>query len=92
MKPVPPPQRDGAIDVVIGRGSQYDVLPANVSPDGMVLTEWEPSALDRIAIARGGRIRLWVHTHHRPFAPVALEAVRSDGSCVDQVTASGLPN
>lgn len=75
MKPVVPERGpEGAQFFEIGLGQQeYQVLPGYRDADGLVMTEWEPSAEDRAAIAAGGRVRLWTHTFGGRFQPVQME-------------------
>lgn len=75
MKPVAPANLpEGAQLVVIARDQpEYLPLPAAVSPDGCVMTEWELSAEDLAKVVNGGRVRLWVWTFRQPLQPVMLE-------------------
>lgn len=76
MKPIEPLACPAhAVRVVFAADQpQYDPLPACVTPaDGLVMTEWEPSAEELHALCTGGRVRLWIHTFRRPLQPVALE-------------------
>ena len=70
---------------------QYQTLPALVYTDGKVLTEWTLTEAERVAIARGENIRLWIwvypprcevcHTIGQPrLQPVALEVTSEDRS------------
>jgi hypothetical protein len=61
----------------------YIPLPAVMAPDGLVLTEWEPTAEELAAIIEGGRLRLWVSTFGRGFPPVALEVVQANGEVAE---------
>ncbi len=77
MKPVEPTTpHDGAQRVIFAKDQpQYDPLPASVSQDGLVMTEWELSAEELSRVVNGGRVRLWIWTHRLPLQPVALEVV-----------------
>lgn len=79
MTPVEPPLFDGARSVVIAKDQpQYEPVPASVDAQGLVLTEWEPTAEELDALLQGGRLRLWTWTFNRGFSPIALEAVGPD--------------
>lgn len=75
MTPVTPQHpHDGAQLVVFAEHQkEYAPLPAAVSPDGVVQTEWELSAEDLSVLLNGGRVRLWLWTFGRPIQPVMLE-------------------
>lgn len=77
MKPVKPryPHRGAEFVEIAKRQPEYQSLPAFVDPEGLVLTEWEPSDEDRRVLANGGRIRLWTHTFGHPLQPIQMEAV-----------------
>jgi hypothetical protein len=53
---------------------QYQPLPAIRTPDGAILTRWEPTPEERRAIAEGGSIYLAVWTFNNPLQPVLLSA------------------
>lgn len=57
---------------------EYVPLPAAVSPAGVVLTEWEPTAAELHALCTGGRVRLQVLTFGRALQPVILDVVGGD--------------
>jgi len=70
----PQAMHEGASLVIVGKDQkEYEPLPAAVSPDGLVMTEWELSAEELAAIFAGGRIRLWIYTNGRGMNPVQLE-------------------
>lgn len=77
MKPVEPRRlHEGAQLVVLAKHQpQYEPLPASVSRDGVVMTEWELSAEDLALLVNGGRVRLWTYTFGYPFQPVQIEVV-----------------
>ncbi len=79
MTPVlPAVPHEGAVLVVIAKDQpQYMPLPASVSLDGVVMTEWELSAEDLARLLNGGRVRLWQHTHGTPLQPISLETVET---------------
>lgn len=53
----------------------YNVLPASIDPDGLVMTEWEPTVTELEYLLQGGRVRLWIHTFEKPLQPVHLEVI-----------------
>lgn len=74
MQPVEQFEAEGARLVVFAKDQpQYLPLPANLFPDGKVLTEWTFTEEERALIARGENIRLWIWTFGQPLQPVALE-------------------
>lgn len=76
MTPVEPRPREGAEAVVFAKDQpEYIPLPANVTPDGLVMTEWEPTATELAHLCAGARVRLWVWTAGHPLQPVALDVV-----------------
>ncbi len=61
MDPVEQVEVEGTTLVVIAKDQpEYIPLPALVYPDGKILTEWRPTEEERLAIAHGENIRLWV--------------------------------
>lgn len=75
MIPVPPlAPHAGATRVVFAANqAEYDPLPAAMSPDGVVMTEWEFTAEELARVLAGGRLRVWTFTFGHPFQPVSLE-------------------
>jgi hypothetical protein len=62
MTPVEPALHDGAHLVVFAKDQpQYTPLPASVDANGVVMTEWEPTAEELNRLLCGGRIRMWLH-------------------------------
>lgn len=62
MTPVEPMLHEGATLIVFAKDQpQYIPLPASVDADGVVMTEWEPTAEELNRLLCGGRIRLWLH-------------------------------
>jgi len=79
MTPVEPQRYGGAQLVIFAKDQpEYVPLPAMVSADGVVMTEWEPTADELERLLQGGRLRLWVHTFGHPLQPVALEVVEPE--------------
>jgi hypothetical protein len=80
------PLVDGAERVVYAKDQPpYIPLPVNRYPDGLVFSEWEPTAAERLALARGAgvRVRLWQWTHGMPLQPVAVELVDGKGAVME---------
>lgn len=76
MMPIEPIIHEGARLVVFAKDQpQYIPLPASVDDQGCVMTEWELTTEELDRLLCGGRIRLWIHTFHRPLQPVSLEVV-----------------
>lgn len=83
MTPVEPTTlHDGARLVIFAKDQpEYTPLPASVDADGVVMTEWEPTADELAALFTGGRVRIWAHTlnktpedwRRRPLQPVRVE-------------------
>jgi hypothetical protein len=75
MTPVEPTYLpDGATRVIFAKDQpEYRNLPATVSPDGIVVTEWEPTADELDALLSGGRVRILLHTFNHPLQPLRVE-------------------
>jgi hypothetical protein len=75
MRPVRPvaPPRGAQFATFAEHQPEYDPLPASVSADGLVMTEWEPTAEELAALVAGGRVRIWLHTYGRPLQPLNVE-------------------
>lgn len=70
----PPVLHEGASLIVIAKDQpQYAPLPASVGPDGLVMTEWEPTAEELARLLDGGRVRIWIHTYGQPLQPLNVE-------------------
>ncbi|MES2360028.1 MAG: hypothetical protein V4529_16935 [Gemmatimonadota bacterium] len=62
MTPVEPTLHENAQLIVFAKDQpQYIPLPASVDKDGVVMTEWEPTADELDRLLSGARIRLWLH-------------------------------
>ena len=85
MTPVAPKEPHlGARLVVFAQDQpQYTLLPASVSPDGLVMTEWEPAAEELSRLLDGARLRIWLYTFNTPLQPINVEVAqleaRNDG-------------
>jgi hypothetical protein len=85
MRPVEPRSRQGARLVLFAKDQpQYMPLPASVDANGLVMTEWEPTAEELEALLTGGRIRIWVHTFNHPLQPLSVDVVAPDGGLRDE--------
>lgn len=79
MKPVAPTQpHENAVLVTFAENQQhiYNPLTASVDADGLIMSEWELSDDERAAVAKGARIRLWMHTcrpHPLPPLPMPVQ-------------------
>jgi hypothetical protein len=51
---------------------EYFPLPAVISPDGVVMTEWEPTAEELECLFTGGHLRIWLHTFGKPLQPISV--------------------
>lgn len=80
MTPVEPlALHDGATLVVFAKDQpEYFPLPASVSPDGLVMTEWEPTAAELELLLTGGRIRIWLHTFGKPLQPISVQVAEPE--------------
>ena len=79
MKPVDIEEQEGLTKVRIAEHqSQYETLPALVSPEGWNLSEWQLDEKERGAIMDGATVYLYVWTFGRAMQPVNL-AVRGAG-------------
>jgi hypothetical protein len=77
MTPVEPTLHHGAKLVVFAKDQpQYIPLPASVDSDGIVMTEWEPTAEELEMLLSGGRIRLWIYTFGQALQPVKVEVTK----------------
>lgn len=54
---------------------EYVALPAWKGPDGMVVTRWKLSWMERLRILLGGSLWLSVLTFNKPLQPVKLDTV-----------------
>jgi len=61
MDPIEQFPYEGTTAILIAKDqAEYRPLPALVFEDGRVLTEWQPSEDERLAIAQGENLRLWI--------------------------------
>jgi hypothetical protein len=65
MIPVQPAvPHEGAEFVIFAKDQpQYTPLPASVSPDGLVMTEWTLTDDEIARVVCGARIRLWIRVY-----------------------------
>jgi hypothetical protein len=79
MTPVEPRLYDGQRRIVFAKDQpEYIPLPASVDADGVVMTEWEPTAEELQRLLCGGRIRLFTHTFGQPLQPMSVEAIEPE--------------
>ena len=52
---------------------EYLPLPAIVSKEGWILTEWKLSEAEIDLLKNGENIRLWIYNFGQPLQPVMLE-------------------
>lgn len=74
----PIPHEGGRLVVIAEHQPPYAPMPASIDDNGVVMTEWEPSAVDLERLLQGGRVRMWTWTFGRSFAPVSLETTEPD--------------
>lgn len=80
MTPVEPAAlHDGAKLVVFAKNQpEYIPLPASVSADGLVMTEWEMTDPELDALLSGGRLQIWLHTFNRPLQPISVKVTEPE--------------
>lgn len=75
MTPINPKPVDHAAFVEFAKDQpEYLTLPAYVDIQGVVTTEWEPTADELAILLNGGNVRLRVFTFGRALQPVMLDA------------------
>lgn len=72
MNPVIPRSGEGRPTVFAADQPQYRPLPARVTEEGAISTEWELTAAERKAVADGARVQLRVLTFGGLLQPVLL--------------------
>jgi hypothetical protein len=71
----------GGQAVVFAKGQpEYLPLPAIVSPEGYVLTEWQLTEDERARLLSGEAIRLFIWTFGQALQPVMLEVTSEHGA------------
>jgi len=80
MTPVEPTRypTDSRLVVFAADQPEYQQLPAAIAPDGIVMTEWEPTAEELDRLFQGGRIRIWIHTFGAPLQPIMVIAAEPE--------------
>jgi hypothetical protein len=84
MKPVPPAEAYGGSPVVFAKDQpEYRQLPARTDAE-CVITTWQLTAVERVAILAGAPVVLQVMTFGGPLQPVSIyvegcEAEMEDG-------------
>jgi hypothetical protein len=78
MKPVSPVALDsedrwGVSEMTFAKNQpQYIPLPALKFQDGLVVTRWNPSFLERLEILFGGSVYLGLLTYNHPLQPIRM--------------------
>lgn len=86
MKPISTP--DTNHNYVLPGGTRANDLPCHRVRAGLILSEWDLTKAERLAIARGGRVELGIHTE--PIPPVQLHVVMRDAEGgIEYVEAKG---
>ena len=80
MTPVEPTYcPDGAARLIFAKDQpEYLPLPATRTPEGVVCTEWEPTADELEALLTGGRVRILLHTFNQPLQPLRVEVTEPE--------------
>jgi hypothetical protein len=75
-----PHPASGQFKVIIAENqAEYDKLPALIDREsGIVITEWQLTPEEVIALVDGGRIRLFTITKGAPFHPIAFQVVEAE--------------
>lgn len=75
MKPTTPVIPGSKVpEVVFAKDQpQYIPLPAHITEDGIVITRWRLSFMERLRLMLGGSLWLSVMTFNRPLQPVKLD-------------------
>lgn len=74
MIPVIPTLHVGAhLMMIVEEQEDFQTLPASVGPDGLVMSEWQPTPEELSHLIMGGRVRLWQQTCGEPMQPINLE-------------------
>jgi hypothetical protein len=64
---------DPALVIFAKNQPEYMPLPALTFTDGKILTEWELTEAERLALANGAPLRLWIWRFDQPLQPVMLQ-------------------
>ncbi len=77
MMPIEPTVLPAGAKLVLFAKDQpeYHPLPAAITPDGVVMTEWEFTAEELHALFTGGKLRVWTYTCNQPLQPMAFQVV-----------------
>lgn len=57
--------------------AEYFNLPATISPEGIVTTEWELNAEEIATLVIGGRVRILLHTFNQPLQPLRVDVAEA---------------
>lgn len=62
------------VETVIAKDQpEYQPLPALVTRDGRVISQWKPTQSELEALFRGQPITLVIHTFLQPLQPIQIE-------------------
>lgn len=80
MRPVKPSTIPEGTQLVIFAKNQpeYIPLPAAMSAEGIVMTEWVLTEEEWDRVLAGGRVRLWIQTTTGSIQPVKLEVAEPE--------------
>ncbi len=86
MQPVSPVAPGLALPEIVFAKSQpeYNPLPAYRSDDGLVVTRWKLTWMERITVLLGGNLWLSVLTFNRPIQPVKIDTQFPIDAVVDR--------
>lgn len=90
VTPILAPEFQGGEVVYAENQPEYNKLPVIRNQDGVVLSRWRLSQLERNAITDGADVYLYVHTFNHPLQPVRLEVGECDRSAMDKAEYMGL--
>lgn len=71
----PPTSGEGPLIEIAKNQPEYQTLPSRIAWDGLVTTEWEPTAEELAMLMRGGRVRIQILTFNQPLQPLKVEVV-----------------
>jgi hypothetical protein len=66
---------------------EFLTLHSLCSPEGKVMSRWEPTPEERQAIADGADVYLTIHTGNKGYPPTSVQVMRAD-ECAEYVKAT----
>jgi hypothetical protein len=63
---------EDTVRINIAEHQDYQTLPSLVTPDGRVVSQWQPDVNDLLLLNNGVPVTLVLHTFNRPMQPVQL--------------------